>query len=303
MKKRIDEIKVGERHRRDLGDVGELARSLGQVGLLHPVVITPENELIAGERRLQAALMLGWDSIDVTVVTTFSDAVSRLKAERDENTCRKDFTPSEAATLGKALEPLLRSEAKERQREGGRAGGKGSGKFPEASTGRTEDLVGEAVGMSGRTYQKAKAVVRAAEEDPEAFSAVVEEMDRTGKVDPAYNQVKAADALPKATNGKGPYKADTKKKSDVARKNYERLGILFGQIQAIADGIGVINLDAAMAILRASDAREWMKDARRTMAALRAISQRLKNEVERAGLTAAPGEAEDGMGDGGEVDG
>jgi hypothetical protein len=48
------------------------------------------------------------------------------------------------------------------------------------------------VGMSGRTLEKATMVVAAAIREPETFSPVVEDMDRTRKVDRAYTQVKAA---------------------------------------------------------------------------------------------------------------
>jgi ParB family chromosome partitioning protein len=47
--RRIDEIVVGERHRRDLGDIASLAANVAGLGLLHPVVI--HGTLIAGERR------------------------------------------------------------------------------------------------------------------------------------------------------------------------------------------------------------------------------------------------------------
>jgi hypothetical protein len=49
--------------------------------------------------------------------------------------------------------------------------------------GKTRDRVAEAVGMSGRTYEKAKQVAEAAEKDPEPFGELREEMDATGKVD------------------------------------------------------------------------------------------------------------------------
>ena len=46
-----------------------------------------------------------------------------------------------------------------------------------------------AVGMSGKTYEKVKAVVEAAEDDPEQFSDLVEKMDATGKVDPQFKEL------------------------------------------------------------------------------------------------------------------
>jgi ParB family chromosome partitioning protein len=47
--RRIDEVVVGERHRRDLGDIASLAANVAELGLLHPIVI--HGTLIAGERR------------------------------------------------------------------------------------------------------------------------------------------------------------------------------------------------------------------------------------------------------------
>jgi ParB family transcriptional regulator, chromosome partitioning protein len=39
-KRPIAEIRIGKRHRRDLGDVEGLAASIGEIGLLQPVVVT-----------------------------------------------------------------------------------------------------------------------------------------------------------------------------------------------------------------------------------------------------------------------
>jgi hypothetical protein len=185
----IGDIVVGDRHRQEPGDIDSLARSIRDLGLLHPVVITADKRLVAGARRLAALKELGRAVAPVRVVDSLDDALLTLRAERDENTCRKDFTPSEAVRIGTALEALEKEEAKERQKEGGRAGGKGSGKLPEAQTGDTRDKVAEAVGMSGRTYEKVKQVLQAAEADPE-LRPVVEEMDRTGKVEPALKKVR-----------------------------------------------------------------------------------------------------------------
>jgi ParB family transcriptional regulator, chromosome partitioning protein len=65
---RINQIKLGKRHRRDLGDVASLAASIADVGLLHPIVLTPKGDLIAGERRLAACAQLGWTEVPVNIV-------------------------------------------------------------------------------------------------------------------------------------------------------------------------------------------------------------------------------------------
>jgi ParB family chromosome partitioning protein len=65
---RIADIKVGKRHRKDLGDIEGLAASMEVHGLLHPIVVKPDGQLMCGERRLCAAKLLGWKKIPVTVI-------------------------------------------------------------------------------------------------------------------------------------------------------------------------------------------------------------------------------------------
>jgi ParB family chromosome partitioning protein len=64
----IDQIRVGKRIRRDMGDIAGLAQSIADLGLLTPILVTPDNKLLAGERRLRACKLLGWKTISVTVV-------------------------------------------------------------------------------------------------------------------------------------------------------------------------------------------------------------------------------------------
>jgi ParB family transcriptional regulator, chromosome partitioning protein len=66
--RRIADIIRGVRHRRDLGDIDSLARSIAEIGLLHPIVIRPDGVLIAGERRLAACKALGWSEIPVRIM-------------------------------------------------------------------------------------------------------------------------------------------------------------------------------------------------------------------------------------------
>ena len=187
----IDQIQVGQRHRKDMGDIPDLAASIKELGLLQPIVVLPDYRLVAGQRRLEAMKSLGWIEVPAVIASDLDDALCLLQAERDENQCRKDFARSEAVALGRAIEAIEAPKAKQRQVErGGRPKNTGGKLPPVSDRGKTRDKVGEAVGMSGRSYDKVKAVVAAAEADPERFGPVVEEMDETGKVEPAYQQVK-----------------------------------------------------------------------------------------------------------------
>src|ERR1700681_3964517 len=107
----IEQIQIGFRYRQDPGDLKTLAQSIAEVGLLHPVVVTHEGRLIAGQRRLEACRELGWADISVTVVDLYRAA----RGEAHENFVRKDLLPSEIVALKRAIEPLERREARQRQ--------------------------------------------------------------------------------------------------------------------------------------------------------------------------------------------
>jgi ParB/RepB/Spo0J family partition protein len=196
----ISRIKVGERHRRDMGDVAGLATSMGEIGLLQPIVVRPDGRLIAGERRLQAATLLGWTKIPVNVVDL--DAV--VRGEFAENAIRKDFTLSEAVAIKRAIEPAERTAAKERQ--------EGGAKLAQGAKGKSRDKVAAFTGVSHATLARAEAVVDAAEAEPERFGKLLEDMDRTGRANGVYRRLSIAKqaalirAEPPPLPGNGPYR-------------------------------------------------------------------------------------------------
>lgn len=68
MKLPLSEIIVGERTRKDMGDLRSLASSMRELGQIQPIAVTKDFRLIAGERRLRAAQSLGWTEIEAFVV-------------------------------------------------------------------------------------------------------------------------------------------------------------------------------------------------------------------------------------------
>lgn len=101
----INDIKVKKRVRKDLGDIQALKESLQRYGLISPITINDKNELIAGERRLEAAKSLGWATISAQVVKT-ENKIQLLEMELEENNQRKEFTHDELMEGYKALEKL-----------------------------------------------------------------------------------------------------------------------------------------------------------------------------------------------------
>ena len=177
----ISAIRVGKRHRKDLGNVRSLARNIEEIGLLHPIVVRPDGALIAGERRLQAIKLLGWERVPVTIL----DLDKVIKGEIAENVFREDFRPSEMVTIARALEPLLRKEAKARR--GARTDLPEN--FRDVLFGETRERLGASVGVSGRTLEKMMTIVEAAEAHPRKFGHLNEEMDRTGKASRPYREL------------------------------------------------------------------------------------------------------------------
>lgn len=92
----IEEIRIRKRVRKNLGDLSSLVESLKQYGLMNPVVVNHRHELIAGERRIEAAKRLGWRTIAVRVVDD-ADDIGELEMEIEENTQRKNFSTDELA--------------------------------------------------------------------------------------------------------------------------------------------------------------------------------------------------------------
>lgn len=101
----INQIQVSKRVRKDLGDLTPLMDSLKRYGLLNPITITKDYKLIAGQRRLESARLLGWTTIDAVVVD-IKDPVARLEIELEENTQRSNFTELELLEGYKQLEKL-----------------------------------------------------------------------------------------------------------------------------------------------------------------------------------------------------
>jgi DNA modification methylase len=154
----LKRIQVGRRFRKDLGDLQPLAESIEEVGLLHPVVVTPQGRLIAGRRRLEAVKLLGWRTVPVHVV----DLQNVIEGELAENVHRKDFLPSELWAIAKKVKEIVRTPV-----------GRPSEKVENYHrfSGKTRDKAAAYFGISGRHLEKIGAVCES------EFPELVEELD------------------------------------------------------------------------------------------------------------------------------
>ncbi|MFC9973600.1 ParB N-terminal domain-containing protein [Spirillospora sp. NPDC127200] len=293
----IGDIQVVDRHRHDLGDLDALAASIDKVGLIQPVVLTPDRVLIAGHRRIEACRRLGWSQIPAVTAEHLYDAADRLRAERDENTCRKAMTPSELVALGSALEELERPRAQERQQatqlvgrtSGGRAvfgssadGGTESGAV-KAHKNETAAIVSEAIGMGRTTYYQARAIVKAADDPGEdtrvrdAAQHARRRMDDTGSVGPAYAALTAAR---RAAEG-SPDESSTEPPRSFRRMPQRAQRAALASTVSTLRGLtlGLESMQAIDPAITSEEAASWERDLSKALRVLRSLHTKVKEHA------------------------
>jgi ParB family chromosome partitioning protein len=127
-------------------------------------VIDEDRRLIAGQRRLEACKVLGWETIAVHVARL----ENILRGECDENVVREDFKPSEKDAIAEALEERERLAAKERA---GRPGQLRSEKFSEQKEkGESRAKVAKAVGISFPSLKKYTKSAKPPKQNPRSIN-------------------------------------------------------------------------------------------------------------------------------------
>lgn len=102
------DVFIGDRRRTDLGDIADLAKDLVENGQLQPILIRPRTDeeeqfieepwiLVAGGRRMAAAMSLGWMEIAAFVRHDAIDEIKHRIMELHENIKRQEMTWQEQA--------------------------------------------------------------------------------------------------------------------------------------------------------------------------------------------------------------
>jgi ParB family chromosome partitioning protein len=203
LERTVDSILVGNRHRKDLGDLAPLVESIRRHGLLQPITITLDGHLICGARRLAAIRLLGWKTVNVWVRSGVSDRLGQLLAEQDDNLLHKPLTQLEAAALYRELKTLLAEDAARRQ-EATRfhtAEEDGGGKLPPPQLEHGKSRSQAAIMVTGRDAHKSLERIGRLEDlaaddsQPEAVRArALEEVERLragGAVYPSHLRMNA----------------------------------------------------------------------------------------------------------------
>ena len=147
----IADIQVVARNRQE-GDVTDLAKSIETVGLLQPIVLTPNLRLVCGARRLAACKLMEWKEIPASIIPL--TALEATLAEIDENFEHKPLTVLEKAEqfgMRKGIYEALHPSKK----HGGKRGNQYTGgiKTEEAEKPFCK-FVAEKTGLSDTTIQR-----------------------------------------------------------------------------------------------------------------------------------------------------
>jgi ParB/RepB/Spo0J family partition protein len=120
-------------------EVGELADDLKRNGQLCPVECLPDGTLVAGHKRVAAAMLLGWPQVDVWVrhdlAAQGADASERRLIE--DNLNRRQLQPLELARCYKRLKEMGRSFG-----------------LCQRDKAELRDQIGKKLGMSGRNLDR-----------------------------------------------------------------------------------------------------------------------------------------------------
>ena len=193
MKLEISKIKVTSRIRQQINKIEELAADIEQNSLLNPITVMPVGEgyqLLAGLRRLRAVQLLDWTEIDVNVISP-RDAEAALRIEISENEQRKNFTYSERMDYAQRMEAVVRAKALERKSVGGKGGLEDVDGGPPVELGKSRDIIGSRIGMSGKQYDRARYVAEHAPPD------VIDQLDSGEKtISSVYSDLRAAEKAP-----------------------------------------------------------------------------------------------------------
>ncbi len=191
----LTSIIVGARFRKDFGDLEALAASIRDLGLLSRAGCAAP---LAGERRLRACQRLGWDAISVFIRRSpmldpelLAALPFALRAEVEGNVTRKDFSQSELAEIQSVI--LDHWTAVRKQRQGARTDLTSTQVAVEVGKPKrvenTHEQVAKLFGESEHTTRKRLAIVDAARAEPERFSKLVADMNRTGRIAGVYRRL------------------------------------------------------------------------------------------------------------------
>lgn len=205
----IASVKVPKHRQRALRDVSPLRDSIAELGLLQPIVLTPDRVLVAGLHRLKACEALGWEEIPAVVRQV--EGLTAELAEIDENLVRNDLTVlerSEQLARRKQIYEALHPETK--KPKGGRPAKNSEtistfSKDTASKSGISERTVRHEVQIASSLSQEVRDAIRGTEiadskTDLLALARLEPERQKAVAAKVASGEIAAGDLLKKAVH-------------------------------------------------------------------------------------------------------
>jgi ParB-like chromosome segregation protein Spo0J len=208
----ISAIIVAERHREpNKKKVKQLAESMKEIGLRTPLTVeyervdrkNPTYRLVTGHSRLQAAMLLGWETIPVSP-QSFENEEERELWEIDENLMRGELSPAEEAAHLSRRKELFELIKLETGRSSPSLGGRGNKEFAADTAERTgtpkrtvnqkiaraEALGADIHEVAGTSLDKGTELDALSKMSPEARKPLIQEAKRGAPVS-AVREIKS----------------------------------------------------------------------------------------------------------------
>lgn len=199
------EIKIGPRVRTDISaEVESLAKSIKETGLKYAITIDPDDNLIAGYRRLMAYQAIGWKQIEVNIVKDLDQFSLVMSSERDDQTERE---PMSNLDLLAYVASILRLEILDGRSRKSRAISEGNKRrwaglepvheprptWAQRAPSEPRTIIGNAIGVSSATVSRLIGIARRLHSNDaiaRGYALVAQEEIASGTaIHPAYERM------------------------------------------------------------------------------------------------------------------
>jgi len=244
-------------------ELAELAEDIKKHGLLEPIVIY-EEQIIDGRNRAAACKI----SRTAPKYSFLKECASPTLYAISKNLHRRHLTVSQRAAIAAEMVPMLREEAKARQRvHGGTAPGKPKTLIPKseevflpnAIKGTSNEIAAKAVGVSPSTVGRARQVHQ---QSPEEFNKV------------KGGEVTVEQALRNISGKEQP----SKRQEILENAHKRRMIDGLSQVKGLCRGLETLNMAAILNSCPEKERRVWALTARECSRQLRIFAREVMNE-------------------------